>query len=312
MKKFITLGVTFTIFSMVSAQKNWDNIDFIKEYKVDTKMPGGVSKSLRNNPTFINDYSIQQASLMKGSSQAGVTQKQGVGSVFSEAALAGVSKEALQNLIDEMYVEFVEELKKAGLNITEGNDLMQTEYAASKASEKKVMIGKTDGVAIFEKVGGTDPHVYDTKERSIFRPKHKNIFITNAVPAGNFYQKLSTKENVNLISIGYYIKFADFEGAKTTSKNKLTTTAGLSIQPAIMVYNPAGLFSWITFTKAIGGNNDWSKGLVEKKSQDGSIFGLSSNADYAIHADEAKYIAELRSIISNLQKDLAQHIKSQL
>jgi hypothetical protein len=312
MKKTFSLMVALTIFSLAFAQTNWETVDFIKEYKVDTKMPGGVSKSLRTNPTFINDYSVLQASLMKGSSQAGVTQKQGVGSVFSEAALAGVSKEALQKLIDEMYAEFVEELRKAGLNITDGTDLMKSEYIKSKAGDKKANIGKTDGVAIFEKVGDTDPHVYDTKERNIFRPNDKNIFITNAVPAGNFYQKLSTKENVNLISIGYYIKFANFEGSKTVSKNKLTTSAGLSIHPVIMIYNPGGLFSWITFTKGVGGNNNWSKGLVEKKSQDGSIFGLSSSADYSIHADEAKYIAELQSIISNLQKDLAAHIKSQL
>ncbi len=296
----------------VYAQTDWSDFDFIKECKVDTKFPGAVAKSFRDNPIFINDYFFMQASLMKGKSQAGVMQKQGVGSAFAEAALAGVSKEALQSLIDDLHKELVSGLKAAGFNISDGEALLQSEYAKGKADGKNVMIGKTDGTVIFDKVGGTDPMVYDTRERSIFRPREKNVFLTSAKISGNFYQKLSTKENVNLLSIGYQIRFATFEGSKTMTRNTLETQAGLSITPVIMIVNPKGSFAWIAFKRAVWGNNDWSKGLVKEGSFNGSLLGLSSKGEYAIHADEALYVQEVRNIISNLQKDLVLHIKSQL
>lgn len=294
------------------AQTDWTQFDFIKECKVDTKFPGGVAKSFKENPIFINDYSILQASLMKGSSQAGVMQKQGVGSVFSEAALAGVSQEALQSLIDDLYKEFVAEMKSAGFNITDGEALVQSEHARSKADNKNAMVGKTDGTVIFDKLGPTDPNSYDIKEQNIFRPKGINVFMTTANIPGNFYQKLATKENVNLLSIGYYVRYAAFEGSKTVSKNRLETKASLSITPVIMITNPKGSFSWITFKKGVWGGNHWSKGLVKEGSFNGSLLGLASKGEYAIHADESLYIQELRDIVSNLQKDLVQHIKAQL
>jgi hypothetical protein len=239
-------------------------------------------------------------------------QKQGVGSVFAEAALAGISKEALQNLIQETHAQFIQELKSAGFNIVDGEEILKSDYAQGKSDDKSSIIGKMDGTVVFDKVGVMDPAGYDTKERNIFRPKDKNVFTTTKMIAGNFYQRLSTKENVNLMSIGYNIKFANFEGSKTITKNKLTTTAELTITPIITITNPAGSFAWISFKKPVEGNNNWSKGLAEKASRDGSYFGLSSSADYAINADETLYINEVRDIILNLQKNLAQHIKSQL
>jgi hypothetical protein len=311
MKKLIVFIMSLVLIN-ANAQKNWSGVDFIKECKVDTKMPGGVAKSFRNNPVFVNDYYIMQASLMKGSSKAGMMQKQGVGAVFAEAALAGITKEAMQALIEELHIAFLQDLKDAGLNIVDGDEILQSEYAMSRKDDKKAWIGKTDGEAIFDKVGGMDASAYDTKERLIFRPKDMNIFVSTATIAGNFYQKLATKETVNLLSIGYSIKFADFEGSKTVTKNKLTTTAGLTVTPLIMIANPAGLFCWVTYNKPAYGNNDWSNGLVELKSRDGSFWGLSSSADYAIEANEGKYIAELKDIVLNLQKNLAQHIKAEI
>lgn len=310
--KRILLLVMPLAFAQAVAQKDWSGVDFIKECKVDTKMPGGVAKSLRGNPLFVNDFYISQASLMKGSSQAGVMQKQGVGSVFAEAALAGVSQEALQSLVEELHAAFIEDLENAGLNVTAGDEVVQSEVAQSKLDNKNAMVGKTDGQPIYDKVTAMDQSGYDTKERWYFRPKDKNVYLTTATIPGNFYQKLSAKEQVNLLSIGYVIKFASFEGSKTVSKNRLTTTAGLSIQPVIMITNPQGLFSWITYNKPVYGNNDWSNGLVEQKSRDGSYWGLSSSADYAIEANEEKYIAEVKNIVLALQKNLAQHIKAEI
>ena len=96
------------------------------------------------------------------------------------------------------------------------------------------------------------------------------------------------------------------------TKNKLTTTAGLSILPTISIINPKAAWGWIEFNKPIDGNNDWSKGLVETDSRDGSFWGLSSKGEYSIHADEAKYIEELRQIVLNAQNAIVAQIKSSL
>lgn len=310
MKKMFVL--LFFCATHTFAQTDWTQFDFIKECKVDTKFPGSVAKSFRENPIFINDYTIIQASLMRGKSQSGVMQKQGVGNAFSEAALAGVSQEALQALINDLHKEFVAELKAAGLNVTDGDELIASDYAKSKAGGKNVIIGKTDGTVVFDKVGPTNPMAYDVKETNIFRPKDVNVFVNPGAIGGNFYGKLSIKENVNLISIAYQVRFATFEGSKTMTRNTIETKAGLSITPVITIINPKGAFSWIAFKKAVWGNNHWSKGLVTEGSFNGSLLGLASKGEYAIHADEAAYIQELRDIVSNLQKDLVAHIKAQL
>lgn len=291
--------------SQTYAQKDWSKVDFIKAYKGNKKINGSVAKSLKEIPIFINDYALSQSALMKGSSQAGTLQKQGVKSVFSEAVLAGVSSEALQALSKELYQNFADELKKAGLKVTNGDELMQSKYAQGQKTGKNIFVGKADGNYIFEKVGMSDPMYYSIRERYIFRPEGINVYSSSKVTSGLFYQKLAAKENVNLISISYRIDFANFSGShKGLSKNSLTTSGGLVIIPKITIVNPKGSFSWLGFKENIYGNNDWAKGLVKKKSNDGSFWGLSSNADYAVEADEAKYIAEIRNIILNLQKDI--------
>ncbi|PIQ48084.1 MAG: hypothetical protein COW03_11835 [Cytophagales bacterium CG12_big_fil_rev_8_21_14_0_65_40_12] len=311
MKK-MTLLLALAIASVsLNAQTDWSKVDFVKKYKVQTKIPGGVAKSLKSEPTFLNDYSITQASLMKGTSQAGMMQKQGVGSVFSEAALAGVSADALQKLIDELHAEFVTELKAIGLNITDGQEVIDNSNASGKADRKNAMIGKTDGKVVYDKTNVLD-NTPDIKEQNIFRPRDKNVFLTTAKVPGNFYNNEAKKANVNMISIKYLVRFASFEGSKSMTKNKLTTTAGLSILPTISIINPKAAWGWIEFNKPIDGNNDWSKGLVETDSRDGSFWGLSSKGEYSIHADEAKYIEELRQIVLNAQKAIVAQIKANL
>lgn len=311
MKK-MTLLLALAIASVsLNAQTDWSKVDFVKKYKVQTKIPGGVAKSLKSEPTFLNDYSITQASLMKGTSQAGMMQKQGVGSVFSEAALAGVSADALQKLIDELHAEFVTELKAIGLNITDGQEVIDNSNASGKADRKNAMIGKTDGKVVYDKTNVLD-NTPDIKEQNIFRPRDKNVFLTTAKVPGNFYNNEAKKANVNMISIKYLVRFASFEGSKSMTRNKLTTTAGLSILPTISIINPKAAWGWIEFNKPIDGNNDWSKGLVETDSRDGSFWGLSSKGEYSIHADEAKYIEELRQIVLNAQKAIVAQIKANL
>ena len=292
------------------AQTDWSTVDFTKAFKAKSKIPGSATKSLQTNPVFVNDYYLTQASLMKGSSHAGTIQKQGVKSVFAEAALAGVSPEALQALIEELYGLFVADLKSIGLNVTDGNNVMQSKYVLSKAQKKNVMIGKSDGQYIYDKSPAIDMSGSDIKEQYIFRPKDNNVFTTFKIP-GTFYQNLAAKEKINLISIGYVVRFAQFKGTHSgTSKNTLTTTAGLMITPVITLTNPKGSFAWITYDKNIYGNNDWSKGLIKTGSRDGSALGLSSSADYAIDADQEKYLNELKMLITYLQKDIVKQLKA--
>ncbi|MFT7158112.1 MAG: hypothetical protein ACI8Q1_003139 [Parvicella sp.] len=156
MKKF-TLIVALAITSMsLSAQTDWSKVDFAKKYKMNTKISGGVAKTLKSDPIFINDYYISQASLMKGKSQAGMMQQRGVGNVVAEAALAGVSAEALQKLIEELHAQFVEELKGIGLNITDGQSVIDEANESGKGDRKNAWIGKTDGAVIFDKTSVLD------------------------------------------------------------------------------------------------------------------------------------------------------------
>ena len=298
--------------SLLSAQTNWENVHITDEYKADVKLPGSMAKSFKKNPTFINDYTLVQSTVMKGRSQAGVMQKQGVGNVYSEAALGGVSEEALQKLVAECYAQFVTELKSIGLNITEGEEVMKGEYAEKKKDKENNVIAKADGQGEKEELGMMHPEGYDTRERYMFRPEGKNIFITTKKIPGTFYMKLAKAENINLMNVKYVVKFADFEGSKTKSRNTLTTSAGLTILPSINFTDPSGKYGWVAFKKPIEGNNDWSKGLEKVSSSDGSYLGFASSADYALTADETKYIAELKAIILKTQKDIVAELKKEM
>ncbi|WP_339608646.1 hypothetical protein [uncultured Roseivirga sp.] len=311
MKKLTLLLMLALATIGLNAQTDWSKVDFAKQYKMKTKISGGTAKTLLSEPTFINDYYISQASLMKGKSQAGMMQKQGVGSVFAEAALAGVSAEALQKLIEELHAQFIQELKGIGLTISDGQSVLDYGNESGKADRKNTWVGRTDGKVIFDKTSVLD-NAPDIKEQNIFRPNDMPIYMTTSIVGGNFYFNAAKKTNVNLISVSYMIRFASFDSKKNVNKNSLTTTAGLSILPNVLITNPKGQWGSITFEKSIEGNNDWSKGLVETDSRDGSFWGLSSKGEYSIHADEAKYIEELRQIVLNAQKAIAAQIKANM
>lgn len=309
MKKITLILALILTGTILQAQTDWSKVDFEKKYNIKTKIPGGIAKSLKSEPTFLNDYKITQASLMKGVSQAGMMQKQGVGNVFGEAALAGVSAEALQKMIDELYAEFVTDLKAIGLNISDGQQVIDD--AGSKKDKNNTVIGKTDGKPIYDKTGLLD-NTPDIKEQNIFRPNNKNVYVTNARIPGNFYNNAAKKANVNMLTINYTVRFASFESTKKASSNTLTTTAGLSILPTISIINPKAAWGWIEFGKQVEADNGWSLGLVEEDARDGSFWGLSSKGEYSIHADEAKYIAELKGAISSAQKAIVAQIKASL
>ncbi|HEY9115917.1 MAG TPA: hypothetical protein VIN10_14555, partial [Bacteroidales bacterium] len=74
-----------------------------------------------------------------------------------------------------------------------------------------------------------------------------------------------------------------------------------------------GAWAYVSIGKgAIQGNNHWGKEMVEKSSKDGSFWGLSSSADYALEADEALYIAELKALISSLQSAMVDAMKEEM
>lgn len=308
---FVLLTVTQVHAKDKNKTTDWTKVDFVKNYKMKAKIPGSVRKSLANNPTFISDYSLTQASVMKGSSHAGTLQKQGVHSVFSEVQLGGISQEALQKAVDELYQQFVSELKKAGIKVTDGKQLLNTPYAQSKKDNKNTLVGQAGDEAIFAKNSALTGS--SIREQYIFRPKGKLVYTTWKKVYGNFFQKLSSQGKTNLIGIWYTVGFAAFEGKHSgLSKNSLNTHAALSITPGIMIINPKGAFSSISIDGSIWGNNTWAEGLIKTSSKDGSFWGLSSSADYAIAANEDHYIAELKSIVSNLQKSIVKLLKENM
>lgn len=310
--KNLTLLLLLSIATIgLNAQTDWSKVDFAKKYKMKAKIGGSISKSFKSQPTFVNDYYISQASLMKGKSQSGVMQKQGVGSVFAEASLAGVSAEALQKLIEELHAQFVQELKGIGLNISDGQAVIEYGNESGKADRKNAWIGKTDGKVIYDKTSVLD-NAPDIKEQNIFRPNDMPIYTTWSMVPGNFYNSAAKRADVNMININYVIRFASFDGKKSMTRNSLTTEAGLTIQPTLGITTPKGAWGGVTFEKPIEGDNDWSKGLLETDSRDGSFWGLSSKGEYSIHADEAKYIAELKQIVLNAQKAIAAEIKANM
>ena len=115
-----------------------------------------------------------------------------------------------------------------------------------------------------------------------------------------------------MISINYTVRFASFESTKKANSNTLTTTAGLTILPKITIINPKAAWGWVEFGKQIEADNSWSLGLEETDSRDGSFWGLSSKGEYSIHADEAKYVAELKGAILSAQKTIVAQIKASL
>lgn len=312
MKRLIQLSLILCIFSTltIAQEKDWDAVNFVEDYKINYKISGGAAKLLMDKPTFINDYSISQATLMKGSSQEGTLQKQGTGSVFAEAALGGVSKEEYQQMIEECYQHFKSQLETIGFKLTDGKRVVNSKYAQKKKGKNKTLIGKTPDEPIFQKVSFVQGS--DIKEVLHFRPKNQYV-AASWKDVSTIVFRLSGKEDVNTFSINYVVRFANFEGIKKgLSENTLNTKAGLSIVPTIEINNPKGKKSMVFAKKRIYGGNSWAKGMVKTSERDGDWLGLSSSADYALAADSEAFIQELKSIIMAFQNDLIKGMQKEM
>lgn len=305
--------VLFFIASALNAQdKNekltdWETVDIAKTWKIGAKISGSVAKSLKSESTFIQNYAIEQATMMVGSASSSNNS-----SLFSGAALGGVSEAAIQHLTNELYADLVSKLKAVGLKITEGEEVVNSDYANKKRDDKSTFIGKKEGPE-YEKLNSLDD--YSVRERMTFWPENTNIaYNTSLIKSGLFNQKLSKSTNTNFISVVYDVRFAQFDDAKGyKGKLYLTTKPGLYVSVTFNIMNPKGAWGSVSIGKgAIQGNNNWSKGLVEKSSKDGSFWGLSSSADYALDADETVYIAELKALITSLQSAMVDAIKEKM
>ena len=316
--KMLAFTLMAVIFSLSANAKNkkertdWSKVDFVKEYKMKIKLPGAAKKSLKSNPTFISDYSINNALRMKGS------ESNAKGTVHSEVFFGGISQDKFQAMVEELYQHFQNELSRSGIILSDGEALLQNDYTLKQKENDKNLIGKNGTEPDHQEAAlmdGSIPGygVLFVKEGLTFRPVNKNSYVAGKKIYGNFYQKLSTQENVNLLSIGYFITFAGFEGSRGYSSARLETSAALSVQPYIMLVNPKGAFAFLTMDRGpIWGNNDWSLGLKETELNKLEYFGLATSAKYAIQANPDKYIAELKAIIMNYQVALVKAIKENL
>jgi len=292
-------------------RKNWENVDFVNDYKIKFKL-ASASKSLKETSVFITDYSVNNALRMKGS------ESNSKGTVHSDVFFGGIPQDKFQAMVEELYQHFQTELTKAGIKLSDGEKEIDSEYANKQKENEKNIIGKTSNETRHQKAGAVEGSipgyaVLFVKEGVSFRPANKNVYIAGNKIYANFYQKLATQENVNLLNLSYNITFAGFEGSRGYSSDSLETQPFLSIFPMISLVNPKGAASFITVSEGpIWGNGDWSLGIKETDLNKLDYFGLATSADYAIEADPDKYIAEVKAIIMNFQTDLVAALKAEL
>jgi len=115
----------------------WENVDFFDKYKGKIKVTGSAKKALTKNPVFIRDYTIGNAMSMKGS------ESNAKGTVHSEVFFGGIPKEPFQKMVEELYTQFETEISNAGLNVVNGDELLQSAWAVKKSGDKDSWIGKT-------------------------------------------------------------------------------------------------------------------------------------------------------------------------
>lgn len=308
---FFIIGATF-------AQTNWSKVDFTKDYKGTFKIGGASVKSLKNNKTFVNSYRVSQATTMKGSENTATK------SVFSEVSLAGIDNESFQQMVNELYKNMVSELESAGLQITKGDDVMETSFVKDRKEQgkKSEFIGPVgentmyDGSKKISEGTMSGYGVFAVSNDVSFIPGDKIIYTSsNLITSGNFYQKLAAKENINLLSVAYYVTFASFDGGRGYKDIKLSTNPVISVSVSVALVTPNGAFNKIYYNKLpVWGSGDWSEGIVKGKDNKNTaeLLGLARSAEYEINANSEKYLNEVKAIITNLQKDIVKGIKNSL
>ncbi|WP_439473971.1 hypothetical protein [Algoriphagus formosus] len=318
MKRTLLTMLSLCIALLSFGQTDWSKVDFTSEYKGKVKIGGAASKALKENKTFVNAFTVSQATLMKGSE---TTATKGV---FSEVSLAGIDNDLYQKMVDELYQSFIQELEEAGLDITSGDefiasDLVQNNLSKIKKNEIIGPIGNNTMIEGKKKVTeGAMPGygAWAVTADVTFFPKNVNVYTNDSyLQVGNFFMKPAPKEKTNLLSVKYYVAFASFDGKKGYKDISLATNPVLSVSVNVQLTTVNLSGNEISYSKMpIWGSSDWSEGIVKGKDNrsDAEFLGLALSADYEITADPEKYISEVKAIISNLQKDIISGIKSSL
>lgn len=308
--KLTLLIIALLIRFQSQAQKDWSKVDFKEAYKATYKIGGKTSKSLNNNKTFIPEYAISQAMLMKGSQSSSALQSGNPKTVYSRATLTGINQDEYQQMVDNLYKELMESLANSGLIMTDGTDVLASAYAQKQLAKgsDKIRIENTGSTPKYEGKKSVDSNsilAYNAGAGAVlkdvtFPPRNKNIFQTKKKIHGNFYQFLADKEGYNLLFINHKVSFVSFDGARGYKDVNISTQPVISIKTTIKLTNPKG-YGEIYFKEAIWGSANWAKDIHKIKS-----------GEYEVIADSDAYIAELKAILSNLQKDIVKNIKEAL
>jgi len=287
-----------------------------EELKGKFKINNASAKSLKKNKTFINDFTISQATKMKGSERTATK------SVFSEVTLSGLETDAYQEMVNQMYKSMITELEKAGLQITNGDDVIQSDYAQKRIEKdsNNEAIGNIESNTVTEgKKKVTEgmmpgyPAIAVTSDVSV-RPENKIVYQTSSIlKAGNFYQKLATKEDFNLLNIHFFVSFANFDGGRGYKDVKLETEPVMAVDVQITLITPKG-GSQIYYKKDAWGTGNWSKGIGKVKDNESTAdwLGLARSADFVIDANQEEFLNELKQILNAYQRDIAAGIKEEL
>ncbi len=303
------------------AQKDWSKVDFDKEYKRSSTIKGSAAKLLSKNKVFIAGYTISQATEMKGSETSSALQSGSSKSVFAEAELGGINREDYQQMVDKLFQDLVSELTAAGLNITNGDEIIASSYAQKQLAkgDKKIYIGTYGENPSYEgKRKLTDGSILGYPTWAVIRdlsfpPTNTNYYSTNKLVYGNFYQKLAESESCNLLYVSFKITFAFFDGGRGYKDVKLATKPAIAVKATVGLANAKG-GGQILYKKDVWGSDAWVKEMGKTKDNQSTadFFGLARSADYAIIANSDDYLSEVNAIISNLQKDIVKGIKESL
>lgn len=323
MKKLILLFFAILLVASTQAQTDWSKVDFTKEYNGKTKLNGKAINSLKSNKTFVTSYDINQSIVMKGAQTSSGLQSGNQKSVFAEASLEGVDREAYQKMSNELYKELLDGLLGTDLIITDGEDVLDTKSAQKRMgkNDKKIIIGNSGENPSHERkkdlttnsIIGYAPGAGATLRDISFPPSNKNSYLITKTVYGNFYNDIVLKEKYNLMFVNYYVSFAAFDGGNGYKKAVLETKPVIAVKVNLGLMTVGGKVEW-SYEKEIWAGDDWVKEMGKVKDNQGTaeFWGLARSADYAVVADSDKYLAEVGSIISNLQKDMVKNLKTEL
>lgn len=293
------------------SQTDWSTVDFSEQYKASGKVSKKNTKSLQSGNVFVNKYIIGQATIMQGSESSSTK------SVHSQASLTGLNQNDYQQMVDDLYQEFLQELHKYGIKTTDGAEIMKLPTVQNKLKKQKKNqhVGSTGdhpayegGNFVLQPVDQSFYPVFYVKNDVSFLPRNINVFYSDSRTTSYlFVKKLIEKDKIPTISIRYNVSFAQFDGSKGYKSVELSTKPIMVVNANVYIN---GYPSGIEYKKAIWAGNSWAEGMVKTKDNQGSSenLGLARSAGYSIQVNSDQYIAELRAIISNFQKDIVKHI----